>query len=111
MLEILAAEGFEAPGCDEIDAGLLSSGAELELIKQISFLPEEIKLAARDYDPSRINKYVVELAARFHKFYSVCRIKGEARELLLARLKLADTTRAVIRNCLDLLGISAPVKM
>jgi len=111
MIAILASEGFEVPEYKEIDAGLLNSEPELELIKQISLLPEEITLAARDYDPSRINKYVVELAARFHKFYSACRIKGEERDLLLARLKLADSTRAVIKNCLNILGVTAPEKM
>jgi len=108
---MLAAEGHSVPGCKDVNTNLLNTDAERELIKQIALLPEEVKLAARDYDPSRINKYVVELAARFHKFYTACRIKGEDRDLLQARLKLADTTRIVIKNCLDLLGISSPEKM
>ena len=81
------------------------------LIKQISLLPEEIKMAARDYDPSRINRYVIELAARFHRFYNACRIKGEAENVVSARLKLADCTRQVIKNCLGIIGVSAPEKM
>ena len=111
LIAILAAEGYEVPQFKEITPGVLNAETETELIKQISLLPEEISIAARDYDPSRINKYVIELAARFHKFYNACRIKGEERELLLARLKLADTTRTVIRNCLELLGVTAPEKM
>ncbi|MCL2392823.1 MAG: arginine--tRNA ligase [Oscillospiraceae bacterium] len=111
MIAMLASEGFEVPEFKQIKIELLGSDAELELIKQISLLPEEIKLAARDYDPSRINKYVVELAARFHRFYSACRIKGEEPDLLLARLKLADTVRSVIKICLELLGVTAPEKM
>jgi arginyl-tRNA synthetase len=111
MVAMLASEGFEVSKFADINIGLLSSEAELELIKQISQLPEEIKLASRDYDPSRINRYVIELAARFHRFYSACRIKGEEKDLLLARLKLADTTRAVIHNCLDIVGVTAPEKM
>ena len=43
--------------------------------------------------------------------YNSCRIKGEAPEVLAARLKLSDTVRAVIANCLALLGVSAPEKM
>ena len=74
-------------------------------------LPEEIKLAARDYDPSRINRYVTELAARFHKFYSSCRIKGEEENILNARLKLVDVTRQVIRRALTIVGVTAPEKM
>ena len=111
MIEMLASEGYNVPDVVDIDIDLLSSEPELELVKQISLLPEEIKLAARDYDPSRINKYVIELAARFHRFYSACRIKGEDESLLLARLKLADTTRSVIKCCLEILGVTAPEKM
>ena len=111
MIAMLASEGSVVPKFEEIDISLLSTESETELIKQISQLPEEIRLASRDYDPSRINKYVVELAARFHRFYSACRIKGEEKDLLLARLKLADTTREVISNCLDILGVTAPQKM
>jgi len=111
LIAMLAEDGHKVLQFDEINPELLSSEAELGLIKQIALLPEEVTHAARDYDPSKINKYVVELAARFHKFYNACRIRGEENDLLQARLKLADTTRVVIRNCLDLLGITAPEKM
>ena len=111
LISMLAQEGYDVPGYKEIDAGLLSAETEHQLIKQISLLPEEIRYAANNYDPSRIVKYVTELAACFHRFYSACRIKGENRELLLARLKLADTTRITLKNCLDILGITAPEKM
>jgi arginyl-tRNA synthetase len=111
LIKMLAEDGFDVPAYNEIDVSLLGTETEHELIKQIAMLPEEIKLAARDFDPSKINKYVIELAARFHKFYNACRIKGESPELLKARLKLAASTRAVIKNCLELLGVSAPEKM
>jgi len=114
LIKTLETEGYSLPSYSDISesaASLLNGETEHELIKFIALLPEEIRLAARDYDPSRINKYVVELAARFHKFYSSCRIKGEDKEVLLARLKLADTTRTVIKNCLEILGITAPEKM
>ena len=54
---------------------------------------------------------IEHLAGEFHRFYNSCRIKGEAPEVLAARLKLSDTVRAVIANCLALLGVSAPEKM
>ena len=111
LMATLASEGHTAPASAEIDVSLLCSEIERDLIKQISLLPEEIDMAARDYDPSRINKYVVELAARFHKFYNACRIKGEEEALLMARLKLSESARAVIAICLGLLGVTAPEKM
>jgi arginyl-tRNA synthetase len=111
LVKALAEDGHAVPAASSIDASVLTEDTERELIRQLSLLPEEIKLAVRDYDPSRINRYVVELAARFHRFYNACRIRGEAEPVLLARLKLADTTRHVIKNCLDILGITAPEKM
>ena len=78
---------------------------------RLSRLPEEITLAARDYDPSRMNKYVMELAARFHKFYTACHIKGAEEGVLEARLQLADCTRRVIAITLSIIGVSAPEKM
>jgi arginyl-tRNA synthetase len=111
LISALKAEGYDVPPVRDIDTSLLSGQEERELIKQLSLLPEEIKLACRDWDPSRINRYTIELAARFHRFYNACRIKGEEENLLLARLKLADTVRAVIKNCLELIGVSAPEKM
>lgn len=111
LVQALKEEGYSVPKFADIDAALLSAEQEIDLIKQISALPEEIRYAARDYDPSRINRYVIELAARFHRFYNACRIKGEAEDVLKARLKLAYTTQQVIAICLDIIGVSAPEKM
>ncbi|MBQ8974132.1 MAG: arginine--tRNA ligase, partial [Oscillospiraceae bacterium] len=111
LIAALAEEGYSVPSMSEVDVSVLSSEPELELIKQLSALPEEIKLAARDYDPSRINRYVIELAARFHRFYNACRIKGEEQSVLQARLKLADCVRKVIEICLGIIGVTAPEKM
>ncbi|MBQ7895652.1 MAG: arginine--tRNA ligase [Oscillospiraceae bacterium] len=111
MLAALKAEGHDVPDAASVDPTVLSVDAELELIKQLTALPEEIRLAARDYDPSRINKYVTELAARFHKFYTVCRIKDAESGVLEARLLLADCVRRVIAVSLGIIGVSAPEKM
>ena len=85
--------------------------AHARICTMLAALPEEITLAARDYDPSRINKYVTELAARFHKFYTVCRIRDAEPELLSARLLLADCVRRVIAISLSVIGVTAPEKM
>ena len=109
LLSALAAEGHSVPA--SADAALLSTPEEKELIKQLAALPEEIRLAARDYDPSRINRYVTELAARFHRFYTVCRIKGAESDVQAARLLLADCVRRVIAVSLGIIGVTAPEKM
>jgi len=109
LIAALTAEGHSVP--EVFKPELLNTEAEHELIKQLALLPEEIRLAARDYDPSRINKYVTELAARFHKFYTVCRIKDVEPELMEARLMLSDCVRRVIAVSLGIIGVSAPEKM
>ena len=111
MLAGLAADGHPLPGAEDADLSLLTDPAEHELIRRLAVFPEEIRLAARDYDPSRINKYLTELAACFHKFYTVCRCKDAEPALLGARLVLSDTVRKVIENALAVCGISAPDKM
>ncbi|MBQ2959614.1 MAG: arginine--tRNA ligase [Oscillospiraceae bacterium] len=111
LIAALAAEGHTISDAAAVNTGLLNTEAERELIKQLALLPEEIRLAARDYDPSRVNKYVTELAARFHKFYTVCRIKDVESELMEARLMLSDCVRRVIAVSLGIIGVSAPEKM
>ena len=111
LLRAMEAEGVTVPKQAEVDMSILSGEQEKALIKQLSQFCEEIKLSARDYDPSHINRYLQELAACFHRFYGACRIKGEAPEVMAARLKLADDARIVLRNGLKLIGVDAPEKM
>ena len=111
LLKALEAEGYTVPDTAEVDFTLLSGEAEQALIKKIAAYSQVVRLAARDYDPSHINRYLTELAGDFHRFYTACRIKGEERPVLLARLKLADTARSVLKNAMTLIGCTAPEKM
>jgi arginyl-tRNA synthetase len=111
LIAALAAEGCDVKPLAELDLSVLSGEAERELIKTLAALPDELALAARELDPSRVNRYVVEVATRFHKFYTACRIKGEPPEILAARLKLAELTRRVIANCLKIVGVEAKAHM
>ena len=111
LIAALAAQGHRRPEDGAADASLLTTPEERELIKQLAALPEEIRQAARDYDPSRMNRYVTELATRFHKFYTVCRIKDAEEGVLEARLALCDSVRRVLEIALGIIGVSAPEKM
>ena len=93
------------------DLSLLVEGAELDLIRDLSRLPEEIRLAAVQRDPSRLNRYVTQVATAFHKFYTECRIKDAAPALREARILLCNCTAAVIENALSCFGVSAPDHM
>ena len=107
----LAQEGYPVPVADQVQGEVLTAEEETALVRTLAKFPEEIHTAARDYDPSRINRYLTDLAGDFHRFYGACRIKGEEPALLAARLKLADSVRSVLANGLNLLGVTAPEKM
>lgn len=111
VLRNLAADGHKVPAAADIDASLLTTEQEREVIKQLAGLPDEVLHAAQSLDPSRINRYAMELAARFHRFYNACRIKGAEPGVLEARLLLADCVRGAIAVCLDILGVKAPEQM
>ncbi len=103
--------GAQVCPAGQVDAGVLTQPEELALIKSLAQYPEELHLAARDYDPSRINRYLTALSGDFHRFYNACRCMVDDPRLQAARLKLADTTRSVLANGLNLLGVTAPEKM
>ena len=51
-----------------MDATLLTDPAEMDLIRMLAAFPQEIVMAAEKYDPSRINRFVIDLASAFHRF-------------------------------------------
>ncbi len=111
MLSLLESEGIKVPDAETTNLGLLIKNEELELIKRLAEYPEEIRISAQTLEPSRLTRYVLDVAGLFHSFYTACRVKGEEESLMKARLLLVDSTRIVIRNVLRLLSISAPERM
>ena len=109
LLKALAEDGLRPAA--EPDASCLGTEQEHDLIKQLAAFPGEIQKAAQDMDPSRINRYSTETAARFHKFYNACRIRGEENAVAEARLALCAATKTVLENALAILGVSAPESM
>ncbi|XOA42643.1 MAG: arginine--tRNA ligase [Candidatus Nealsonbacteria bacterium] len=93
------------------DLKLLSHPSELALIKQLIRFPEIIEDTAKDYQVQRIPQYAVELASVFHRFYRDCKVIVEDDDLKKARISLIKATKIVLKNTLDLMGISAPEKM
>ncbi len=90
---------------------LLTAEEEIELINALSAYTDEIISAAKAYDPSRITKYVVNVATLFHKFYNACRVRVEDNDLMQARIYLCKATKTVIKNVLEMFKITIPEKM
>lgn len=84
---------------------------ETEIIKYMATLPNVINESAKNYDPARITRYVIDLATMYHKFYTNCRIMGEEESVMQARLSLSLAVKQVIKNILDMLKITCPESM
>lgn len=84
---------------------------EREIIKYMATLPNVINESAKNYDPARITRYVIDLATMYHKFYTNCRIMGEEESVMQARLSLSLAVKQVIKNILDMLKITCPESM
>lgn len=111
IIRILEEEGVKIQNAKDIDLSLLSKPEEISLLEVLSKLPEEIRYAAENFEPSNLTHYVISVASHFHSFYNACRVRDEEPNLMNARLKLIESTRVVIKNVLDILGVSAPEKM
>ena len=95
----------------DIDLTLLDKKEEIELMRKLIELPDEIEYAAKEFEPSRLTRYLIELAGLFHSFYSACKVKTQDTRLMDARLKLIYSVQMVLGNVLDMLKIDAPEKM
>lgn len=111
ILKKLAEENISPRPCTAEELCALSSPEERQMIRTLARFPQEIADAAKNYDPARLTKYAVDTATDFHKYYTACRVKGEAEPLMQARLCLCAAVKQVIRNVLTLLKISVPESM
>src|SRR5690606_16141336 len=94
-----------------VNLALLNTEAEFDLLLKMAELPEETAIAAAQYAPHRLIRYIYELASMFHSYYKAERIITEDEELTQARLALAACLRTVFRNILSIIGVSAPERM
>ncbi len=97
------------------DSSQLVHDRENELLGALAEFPRVVKSAAELRQPHRVARYLEELAGTYHGFYADCRVLPMGEEnpspLHTARLLLCASTKQVIKNGLDLLGVSAPERM
>ena len=102
-------------GLDHFDPTQLTHDRENELLGTLAEFPGVVAAAAQFREPHRIARYLEELAGVYHGFYADCRVLplGDevASPLHSARANLCAATKQVIKNGLDLLGVSAPERM
>jgi len=100
--------GVSMKPIEEADLSLLSTEAELDLLRAIAEMPDLVLRAAELRGPHRLAHYAQQLAAGFHRFYTDCRVITDDEPLTQARLWLSTGAKQAIANVLALLGVSAP---
>ena len=95
----------------DVDLGLLIDPAETDLLKALADVPATIAKAAELRAPHRVVHAAQEVAARFHRFYTDCRVVSDDGELTQARLWVCRGSKTVLAILLSLVGVSAPERM
>ncbi len=107
----LKSEGIEPRDVTLEELDLLVAPEEIELIRHLAKLPNEIVESAKAYDPAKMTRYALDLATLFHKFYNACKVLCGDEKLMQARLALCLAVRIALKNTLTILKIDAPETM
>jgi arginyl-tRNA synthetase len=111
ILRTAAERGVVLRPIEEADLSLLREEPELDLLREIAGMDEQVRAAAALRAPSRLAHYSEGLAAAFHRFYAECRVVSDDEALTQSRLWLSVAVKQTIANALGLLGVSAPEEM
>jgi len=111
LLRIMEQEGIDINDESNIDYMLLKEESEIKLMKKLAEYTNEIIISAKTLEPSRLTRYVLDVASLFHSFYNACRVKGVESQLQKSRIALVKATKIVLKNTLEVLSVNAPEKM
>jgi arginyl-tRNA synthetase len=111
LQEQSAARGVVRLPIEQADLSLLTHPAEVEVLRQVDRLGEEVREAAARRAPHRLAAYGEDFAGAFHKFYTDCRVLTDDPGLTQARMWLVEAAKSVLVAVLGLLGLSAPERM
>ncbi len=96
---------------EDVDLTKLDKDEEVELIKKLDKFSELVEISASNYGPHHLVSYGENLASLFHGFYNKYKVLTDDEELSRARLGLCKGVQLVLRELLNILGVSAPVSM
>jgi len=95
----------------DIDLTSLKSETERRLMLVLEDFPGMLEQAAEQLSPHLVPFYLKDVASAFHSYYNDQKILVDDVELRQARLALLQATARVLKNGLDLMGVSAPESM
>jgi arginyl-tRNA synthetase len=111
VCRVLEQWGGDAKTLLDADLSPLDNAYERDLLQALIDYPELVQNAAAELSPHLVAFYLKELAGKLHTYYNAERFLVEDKNIQSARLALITATRQVLKNGLDLLGVSAPEKM
>ena len=96
----------------DIEASKLEKPSEMSLLKHLANFPNVVNDSAKERAPYKITNYIHDLAGLIHEFYTECRvIDRDNLDISSSRVALCKASQQVMRNALDLIGVSAPEHM
>ncbi len=108
---LVHAKAFGLEPSSDFHAERLNTAEELHLLKELSRIPQTWELALDSLEPQVMAQSLQALATAFHKFYTVCRVVTDDKDLSIARLAVVSAVKSVLKNGLGILGLSAPDRM
>ncbi|MDR2744297.1 MAG: arginine--tRNA ligase [Desulfovibrio sp.] len=113
VLRRAAGQGFILPETvEQAMLECLDTPEDMDLLRKIAVFGDVLAQAARHLAPHYVSVYLMELAGLLHSYYArhqVVLVDDAPRAL--ARLALMRALGLVVRNGLDILGVSAPETM
>ena len=90
----------------------LTEEKEKALLKVLAEYPKEIVNAAINRSPYKITTFIQKLAVSINEFYTMCRVIDKSNiELSSSRIALCKACQIVLKNALEVIGVSAPTRM
>ncbi|HEY2986576.1 MAG TPA: arginine--tRNA ligase [Candidatus Binatia bacterium] len=109
--ELVEGVNVDAASARDVKLERLSQPEELELIKRVIQFGDAVEESVKELEPHRLVFYLLELAGEFHRYYNRFRVISDDKDLTRARLLLLRNVQKVIGRGLNLLGVTAPLKM
>ena len=111
IFRVAEENGIDLADLDRADVSRLELKEEINLIRMMLQYYAVLEGGARGFEPHRVAFYLLDLVGKFHSYYNKARVLGEDRDLTLARLLLLKILKAIIKDGLQVLGVSAPERM
>lgn len=111
ICSVLSQWNGDKASLQNVDLSALNNAHETALLQRLSSYPETVANAATELAPHTIANYLKDLASDLHSYYNEYKFLIDDEAVKLARLSLISATQQVLKNGLDLLGVSAPEKM